>query len=167
MSNNGTVQRFRCRILALMTLAALASSCGLNQRDKAVADTNAQIERVYEQSEFLARAIYDLPDQPDGPESFGRLLAAYQDYRQEVNRLNVMIRRLSGVVPELTEHLRDQFDPEATESLERCDSAVLVFQQTEVGEAEYQQALTAVCLCVERYAAAVTAVSQEYARLVG
>jgi hypothetical protein len=154
-------------MLAWVVLAFLASACGLNQREKAVAETNAQIEVVYHESEALARAIYDLPDQPQGPEAFAGLLTAYSSYRLEVDRLNVMIHRLGGLVPELNDHLRERFDPESEEALNRCESAVEVFQSPDATEAEYQEALTALCLCVERYAATVTAVSQQYARLAG
>jgi len=151
----------------LATLATIVSACGLNQREKAVADTNAQIEAVYDQSESLANAIYALPEQLDGPESFETVISAYRLYRDEVNRLNVLIHRLGGIVPELNEHLRESFDPEVEASLARCDAAIEVFEGEDASAEAYQEALTAMCLCIERYAAAVTSVSQEYARLAG
>lgn len=141
--------------------------CGLSQREKYVADTNAQILTVRETSDQLAQAIAELPDEPSGPESFTALIAAYRAYRQEVDRLNVLIHRLAEVVPELTEHLRDAFDPDMGDALDRCTSAVTTFEQAEGTDQGYRQALTSMCLCIERYAAAVTAVSREYARLAG
>ncbi len=162
-----TSRRFRCRTLALATLATIVTACGLNQREQAVAETNTQIEAVYGQSEALANAIYLLPEQLEGPESFDPVVSAYRLYRDEVNRLNVLVHRLGGIVPELNEHLRVSFDPEVEASLVRCDSAIEVFEQPDASTEAYQEALTAMCLCIERYAAAVTAVSQEYARLAG
>jgi hypothetical protein len=159
------MQRFRCRTLGLVTLSMIVAACGLNEREKSVAETNAQIETVYQQSELLARAIYELPDEPNGPASFATVVAAYQGYRTEVNRLNVLIHNLSEVVPELAEHLRTNFDPAAEEALSRCDTAVTVFENAAATAEEYQEALTSLCLCVERYAESVTAVSQAYARL--
>jgi hypothetical protein len=167
VESDGKSRLVRCRTLAWVILAMLVSACGLNQREKAVAETNAQIEVVYRQSEVLARTIYELPDEPTGPEAFTPLLGAYTAYRQEVDRLNVMLHRLGGLVPELNEHLRSHFDPETEDALDRCESAIEIFESPAATETEYQEALTAICLCVERYAAAVTAVSQQYARLAG
>jgi len=153
--------------MGLVTLTFLVTACGLSEREKTVADTNAQIETVYQRSEELARAIYELPEEPTGPESFGSVNTAYRSYREEVERLNVLIHRLGGLIPELNEHLRTQFDPTAEEALTRCDAAVSVFEEPAATEADYQEALTVMCLCIERYANAVTAVSQAYARLAG
>jgi hypothetical protein len=151
----------------LATLATIVTACGLNQREQAVAETNAQIEAVYDQSESLANTIYQLPDQPTGPESFTPIISAYRAYRDEVNRLNVLLHRLGGIVPELNGHLRTSFDPEAEASLGRCDDAIAIFEQSDASPEAYQEALTAMCLCIESYADAVTAVSQEYARVAG
>ena len=123
-------------------LAMTLSSCGLSQRERAIADTNAQIVMVDQTSEALARSIYDLPEVPNTADHFEAVTAAYQAYRQEVDR-------------------------EVESALRRCESAVTVFVQPDADEEGYREALTSLCLCVERYAAAVTAVSREYARLAG
>ncbi|MBN1947148.1 MAG: hypothetical protein JW797_15870 [Bradymonadales bacterium] len=155
-----------CNMLALIALAALGSSCGLNKREAYLADTNSQIQVVYELSEHLAREIYNLPDQLEGSEDFQTVTAAYQAYRLEVNRLNQLIHRLCEVIPELNEHLRTAFDPTVAEALTLGDDAVAVFQQPAAERTDYQNALTQLCLSIERYAGAVTALSREYARLM-
>lgn len=145
----------------------LVGACGLTKREKYVADTNAQIKVVYEKSEELAQAIYQVPDEPTGPESFSELIATYNTYRAEVDELNTRIHDLVEVVPELADHLRESYDPEVSEALNHCDAAVDVFAETDATEEDYQVALTGLCLCIERFAEAVTAVSREYARVAG
>ena len=154
-------------MLALVTLATLGSACGQSKREAYLADTNAQIQVVYELSENLAREIYNLPDHLSGTEDFQAIIHAYQAYREEVNRLNIMIHRLSEVVPSLTDHLRTTFDPGVEEALALGEAAVAVFQQLGADRVIYQQALTQLCLSIERYATAETALSREYARLMG
>lgn len=153
------------RFLALVVLAMIVTACGLSNRERYVAETNAQIEKVYEESEALARAIYELPDEPSGPESFSGVISAYESYRVEVERLNVLVHRLGEVVPELTDHLAEHFDPAVADTHDSCNAAVSVFQSPSATEDEYQEALTSMCLCIERYAEAVTEVSRAYARI--
>ena len=132
-----------------------------------MAETNAQIEEVRQQSLALARAIYVLPDRPTGPESFTDVIDTYQEYRAEVDRLNVLIHGLGEVSPEITDHLRDVFDHEVDSAVIGGDESVTLFDQPGSTVEDYQEALTMLCLSVERYAEAVTAVSQEYNRLAG
>ncbi|MCA9563179.1 MAG: hypothetical protein KC561_06805, partial [Myxococcales bacterium] len=139
----------------------------LSEREKHVADTNAQIAAVRRQSEVLAQAIYDLPDAPEASADFAPLFTAYQAYRQEVDRLNNLIHQLAAVAPDLTEHLRDSFDPAMEEANALCDDSIATFRDEESDPSDYQRALTSLCLCVERYASAVTAVSRAYANLPG
>lgn len=162
-----TTQRVGCRILAVATIFLTVAGCGLNQREQQIADTNQQILVVRQRSEDLAAAIYALPDEPQGPEDFTEVVATYEGYRTAVDRLSVLIRRLGEILPHLTTHLSESFDPEVEAALDRCESAVEVFQGPQVEDAVYQSALTSLCLCVEQYAAAVTAVSRQYSRLAG
>jgi hypothetical protein len=148
-------------------LAMALASCGLSQRERAIAEANAQIMTVDEASQALARAIYDLPEAPSSGEHFAGVMAAYRGYRQEVDRLYLQIHQLGEVIPELNAHIRESFDPEVSDAMDRCEAAVTVFEQPQASEEAYREALTSLCLCVERHAAAVTAVSREYARLAG
>ena len=156
-----------CRILAVATICLTLAACGLNQREQQIADTNAQIQVVYQASEALAGAIGDLPDDAAGSEHFSGVVQAYASYRTAVDQLNVMLRRLGEIIPDLTDHLSESFDIEVNGALERCDSAIAVLEGPAVDDATYLDALTSLCLCVERYAETVTAVSREYSRLAG
>ena len=160
-------QRECCRILATATIVITMAGCGLNQREQQIAETNEQIVEVRQRSEDLAAAIYALPDDPQGPEAFAEVVSAYDGYRDAVDRLDVLIRRLGEILPRLTGHLSESFDPEVEAALGRCESAVAVFRGPQAEDATYQSALTSLCLCVEEYAAAVTAVSRQYSRLAG
>ena len=161
-----TTQYPICLYLVAVT-AFFLTACGLNERERHVAETNAQIEEVRQQSLALARAIYVLPDRPTGPESFADVIGTYEAYRAEVDRLNVLIHGLGEVSPEITDHLREIFDREVDTAVSGGDDSVSLFDQPDATVEDYQEALTLLCLSVERYAEAVTAVSQEYNRLAG
>ncbi len=153
-----------CQILALATIIITLGACGLSQREKQIAATNSQIIQVGQESEALAAAIYDTPDVPEGPESFAGVLTAYRSYRAEVDRLNVQLHRLGEVVPALTPHLGEEFDPNVESALAHCDTAVAVLESP-ADDTTYRSALTSMGLCIEEYAAAVTAVSRQYSGL--
>ena len=155
-----------CLFLVAVTTFFL-TACGLSERERHVAETNSQIEEVRQQSLALARAIYVLPDRPTGPESFVDVISTYHEYRTEVDRLNVLIHSLGEVSPEITDHLREIFDREVDAAVSGGDESVTLFDLAGATVDDYQEALTMLCLSVERYAEAVTAVSQEYNRLAG
>lgn len=146
----------------ILVLAVLAAGCGLNESERAVADTNASIREVQEASQLVARRIAELPEANLTHESFSALRSALGEYMARVDTLNARIRELRGHFERLVPHIDETYRPAAEAAAQACQEAERALTDSASDEEAYRRAITRIGLCMDRYAAAVTNVANAY-----
>ena len=153
--------RTRNGLAAVLVLAG----CGLNERERLVADTNAHIRVVEEQGQAVAEAIAALTDLPAGPESFQGVIDSVRTYRAALDELNGLVERLGALDPEgLAPYVTAEFGPAALQAAEDCDGAVADLGREDATDAHWREALARVGRCIEHYGEAVDGVAREHAQ---
>ncbi|TVR01769.1 MAG: hypothetical protein EA398_09125 [Deltaproteobacteria bacterium] len=148
----------------LILLTGLASACGLNESERAVADTNEAIRAVEQAGRTVADAIHALPESGLNHDSFGALRAAIGQYMGRMETLNDAVRDLRPHFERLVPHIDETFRPAAEAAASACQEATGILENPAADADAYRRAITRIGLCMDRYATAVTNVSNEYRR---
>ncbi|MCB9532862.1 MAG: hypothetical protein H6698_00865 [Myxococcales bacterium] len=151
--------------LFIAFVALLLGSCGLSERERAVARVNEHIRAVEASSQAVVDAIGALPVGDIATEDFGGVRSALQSYMGEMETLNAAIRALAEYYQELDEHLNSAFRPSAEAAAVSCQHALDTFSAAEATQEDFRGAITRVGQCLERYATAVTNVKAAHDRL--
>lgn len=154
----------RLLLTLLILLSGLALGCGLNESERAVADTNEAIRGVEEASRAVADAIHSLPEGPLATDAFDGLRAAVERYMGRMETLNERVRSLRPHFPHLAAYIDETFRPAAEAAAAACQEALSTLADTDTDPEAVRRAITRVGLCMDRYATAVTNVSSEYRR---
>jgi hypothetical protein len=147
------------------TVCIVSAGCSLGPRERLVVDMNVKVQEVEAAAGAVSEEIYNLLDEPTGPDSFTALIAAYRSYRESADALVDVVHQLPELAPELTEHISSSFDPAVTEALAGCVEAVTAFESAESDDTQCREALATLSLCIEHYGDALNELAREYGRV--
>lgn len=149
----------------LILLTGFAVGCGLSERERAVSDANRANDAVYEASRLVAQRVAELPDTDPDRQALRPLRHALQGYVEAVERYNEALRLVTLHLPALDAHYSSSFLPASENALSACEDALQAFDAETVETEAVQRAIARVGLCMDRYATAVTRMSNAYQRL--
>ena len=154
----------RLFLTVLILLTGLASACGLNESERSVAETNEAIRAVEEAGRAVADAIHGLPETGLHFDSFEEVRSSIERYMERMDTLNDAVRNLRPHFERLAPYIDDTFRPAAEAAAAACQEALGTLQNPAADAEGYRRAITRAGLCMDRYATAVTNVSNEYRR---
>lgn len=153
------------RAALLLAAMVLLASCGKPLPEALVNEVNQQVERVDRAGQALAIGVARLPARELGIDDIGEVRSLLDAYLREADPLNAAIRRLAEAEPALESHVRTVFRPAAESALSICQEASDTSGSPESSPDDLAKAIARMTACVERYSAAVTAVSVEVSRV--
>ena len=153
---------------ALATLLfPLLVACGLSAREQSVSSANAAIRAVDESNKAVAESLASLPEGALTPDDFQGVRAAVIAHMEKMESTNAALRAVGAFFPELQKQIDETFRPEAEKAATACQEALDTSSTPTASQDDFLHAVTRVGFCVDRYATAVTSVSEEYTRLSG
>lgn len=154
-----------CLSIIIAFLALFVGSCGLTERERAVARVNHHIRAVEASSQVVVDAIGALPTGELNAVDFAGVREALSGYLGEMDSLNAAIRELGAHYDALQEHIGQAFRPSAEAAALSCQNALDTLAAESAAQEDYRSAVTRIGQCLERYATAVTNVTAAHERL--
>lgn len=153
----------RAALLLAATLPLM--SCGKELPEALLTEVNQRVEKVDRAGQALAIGVARLPARELGIDDLGEVRSLLDGYLRETDPLNAAIRQLSEAEPAVESHVRTVFRPAAENALSICQEASDSAGSPESSPDDLAKAIARITACVERYSAAVTAVSVEVGRI--
>ena len=135
----------------LLLSALLLAACSAKLPAELLTEVNQRVERVDRAGQALAIGAARLPSRALTADDMAEVRALLDTYLRETDPLNASIRNLADAEPALESHIRTVFRPAAASATSTSD--------------DLAKAIARITACVERYSAAVTAVSVEVGRV--
>lgn len=150
---------------ALTAALLLLAGCGKPLPEALLSEVNQRVERVDRAGQALAIGVARLPSRELGIDDIGEVRSLLDTYLRETDPLNASIRKLAEEESAIESHVRTVFRPAAESALSICQEASDSAGSPESSPDELAKAIARITACVERYSAAVTAVSMEVGRV--
>ena len=150
---------------ALTALLLLVVGCSKTLPEAQLAAVNGQVEKVDRAGQALAIGIARLPSRELTSEDIAEVRTLLESYLRETDPLNAGIRSLADAEPAIESHVRTVFRPAAESALSICQEAADSTAAPDSSADDLAKAIARITACVERYSAAVTAVSVEVGRV--
>jgi cob(I)alamin adenosyltransferase len=149
----------------LLLSALLLSACSAKLPAELLTEVNQRVERVDRAGQSLAIGAARLPSRALTADDMAEVRALLDTYLRESDPLNASIRKLADAEPALDSHIRTVFRPAAESALSICQEASDSAASATSTSDDLAKAIARITACVERYSAAVTAVSVEVGRI--
>jgi len=149
----------------LLLSALLLSACNAKLPAELLTEVNQRVERVDRAGQALAIGAARLPSRALTVDDMAEVRALLDTYLRESDPLNASIRKLADAEPALDSHIRTVFRPAAESALSICQEASDSAASASSTSDDMAKAIARITACVERYSAAVTAVSVEVGRV--
>jgi hypothetical protein len=149
----------------LLLSALLLTACGAKLPAELLAEVNQRVERVDRAGQALAIGAARLPSRALSTDDMAEVRSLLETYLRETDPLNASIRKLADAEPALESHVRTVFRPAAESALSICQEASDSAASATSTSDDLAKAIARITACVERYSAAVTAVSVEVGRV--
>lgn len=150
---------------AITAASLLLTACSKPLPEALLKEVNQRVERVDRAGQALAIGVARLPARELGIDDIGEVRSLLDAYLKESEPLNASIRTLGEAEPSLEGHVRTVFRPAAENALSICQEASDTAGSPESSPDDLAKAIARITACVERYSAAVTAVSVEVGRV--
>ena len=148
-----------------LVAALLLAGCGEPLPETLLREVNQRVERVDRAGQAMAIGIARLPARALSTEDLSEVRTLLEAYLRETDPLNASIRTLAGAEPAIESHVRTVFRPAAESALRICQEAADSTAASASSSDDLAKAIARITACVERYSAAVTAVSVEVGRV--
>lgn len=149
------------RLATLLSLlfALLATACGLNEQEQAVANANTVQEHVREARSAVETAIAGLGEDRD-PTAFRDSLVSYMERLEE---LSGALRAVAESNETMQTHFATEFLPASEEAMSLCQSAVTALEAADdINDQELRQLTLDVARCMNDYSEAYSAAARTY-----
>jgi len=149
----------------LLLAGLLLSACRAKLPAELLSEVNQRVERVDRAGQALAIGAARLPNRALTADDMAEVRALLDTYLRESDPLNASIRKLADAESALDSHIRTVFRPAAESALTICQEASDSAASASSTSDDLAKAIARITACVERYSAAVTAVSVEVGRV--